>query len=82
VPFVNRKEGILKMSAPVDKKPDIEAKCKQGCLKYVKDYEACAERVKSGQVHEEGANCSGQYFELYHCIDKCAASKIFGTIKD
>ena len=69
------------MSTPVDAKPEIEAKCKQGCQQFVKAYEACAERIQKGEVHHEGANCSGQYFEMFACIDKCAAPKIFAKIK-
>jgi len=62
---------------PVDPRPEIEEKCKPGCAKYWKEYEACAERVQQkGEGH-----CSGQYFDFYHCIDHCAAPKIFKTIK-
>lgn len=67
---------------PSDPKPEIEEKCKAQCTKYQKAYDACAERIRKGEVHQEGANCSGQYFELWHCIDKCAAPKIFASIKD
>ena len=68
--------------APVDAKPAIEEKCKQSCGEFVKAYDACAKRVSSGEVHHEGANCAGQYFDLYACVDKCAAPKIFAKIKD
>jgi hypothetical protein len=59
--------------APVDTKPDIEEKCKvQKCSKWLKLYDECAERVKGGHVHHEGANCSGQMFgklgKKYHLI--------------
>ncbi|GBG32669.1 Cytochrome b-c1 complex subunit 6 [Hondaea fermentalgiana] len=62
---------------PVDPRPEIEEACKPGCQKYWKEYEACAERV---QAKGEG-HCSGQYFDFYHCIDACAAPKVFKTVK-
>ncbi|KAH9255255.1 hypothetical protein BASA81_006695 [Batrachochytrium salamandrivorans] len=71
------------MSDPVDTKPQIEEDCKKAhCMQYVKSYDACVERVQSGHVHHENANCTGQYFELFHCIDHCAAPKIFKNLKD
>jgi len=62
---------------PVDPRPAIEEACKPGCASYWKKYEECAARV---QAKGEG-HCSGQYFEFYHCIDHCAAPKIFKHIK-
>lgn len=70
------------MSDPVDPKPEIEEACKKAhCGKYVKLYDACVERVQSGHTHHENPNCIGQYFELLHCIDHCAAPKLFKTLK-
>lgn len=62
---------------PQDPRAAIEEACKPGCSSYLKEYEACTERVKAkGDGH-----CSGQYFDFYHCIDKCAAPKVFSKIK-
>ena len=69
------------MSEVVDSKPQIEEDCKKAkCVKYVKAYDECVDRIRSGKVHHEGANCTGQYFDLWHCIDACAAPKIFAKI--
>ena len=58
-------------------KPILEERAKASCTKYVKLYEACAERVRS---KGEG-DCQGQYWDLYHCIDKITAPKIFANLK-
>eukprot|EP00897_Mesotaenium_endlicherianum_P001552 jgi/Mesen1/1424/ME001303S00471 len=64
---------------PVDSKPEIEESCKPRCVKQLLAYEACAERIEKSDNEE--AHCTGQYFDYWKCIDKCAANKIFARLK-
>ena len=41
--------------------------------------QACAERIKGDKTGE--ANCVGQYFDYWKCIDKCVAPKLFSLLK-
>ncbi|KAF5837872.1 ubiquinol:cytochrome c oxidoreductase 8 kDa subunit [Dunaliella salina] len=62
-----------------DQKPQIEEECKPHCVKQWQEYKACVERIQgdtTGQAH-----CSGQYFDFWHCVDHCAAPKIFSRLK-
>eukprot|EP00924_Labyrinthula_sp_SR-Ha-C_P000737 maker-scaffold_7-snap-gene-2.18-mRNA-1 protein AED:0.35 eAED:0.35 QI:159/1/1/1/1/1/3/121/68 len=63
----------------IDPKPLLEEKCKPKCSSWWKEYEACAERVRKSNNPE--AHCSGQYFDFYHCIDKCAAPEMLKHVK-
>ncbi|KAF0852596.1 mitochondrial Complex III (CIII) ubiquinol:cytochrome c oxidoreductase Qcr6 [Andalucia godoyi] len=65
-------------SDPVDPTPEIRESCKkQQCMSLVAEYEACANRVAA----KGDGNCIGQFGDLLKCIDKCAAPKIFATLK-
>eukprot|EP00514_Thraustochytrium_sp_LLF1b_P004313 CAMPEP_0184508498 /NCGR_PEP_ID=MMETSP0198_2-20121128/793_1 /TAXON_ID=1112570 /ORGANISM="Thraustochytrium sp., Strain LLF1b" /LENGTH=65 /DNA_ID=CAMNT_0026898287 /DNA_START=170 /DNA_END=367 /DNA_ORIENTATION=- len=65
------------MSDPVDPREKFEEECKPKCINYLKEYEACVERVQQkGEGH-----CTGQSFDYLHCLDKCVAPKIFKAIK-
>lgn len=65
-----------------DPKPEIEEGCKVECLKAWNEYKACAERIKN-EPHGHGgpAHCTGQYFDYWACIDKCAAPRLFARLK-
>ena len=41
---------------PVDHKPEVEEKCMPKCEKFVKLYEACAERIEGDETGE--AHCT------------------------
>lgn len=62
-----------------DPKPEYEELCKPHCVKQMLQYEACAERIKDDKTGQ--AHCTGQYFDYYHCVDKCAAKKLFAALK-
>ncbi|WMV47595.1 hypothetical protein MTR67_040980 [Solanum verrucosum] len=58
----------------VDPKAILEVSCKPKCVRQLKDYQACTKRIEgdeSGHKH-----CTGQYFDYWHCIDKCVSSLI------
>ncbi|KAI9103682.1 hypothetical protein K1719_023305 [Acacia pycnantha] len=64
---------------PVDQKRYYEDSCKPKCVKPLIDYQACVKRIDgddSGHKH-----CTGQYFDYWSCVDKCAATKIFSKLK-
>jgi ubiquinol-cytochrome c reductase subunit 6 len=68
-----------------DPKPQVEESCKVECLTQLRAYKACAERIKQPGAdhhgHGEAAHCTGQYFDFWHCVDKCAAPKLFALLK-
>ncbi|KAH0921549.1 hypothetical protein HID58_021567 [Brassica napus] len=56
----------------VDPKKYLEESCKPKCVKPLLEYQACVKRIQgddSGHKH-----CTGQYFDYWHCIDKCVSS--------
>jgi ubiquinol-cytochrome c reductase subunit 6 len=61
----------------VDPFPEIRKECVKTCPKPALLYDACAQRIK-----EKGeGDCELWYFDLLHCVDKCAAPKIFKLTK-
>ncbi|GAQ81258.1 ubiquinol-cytochrome c reductase subunit 6 [Klebsormidium nitens] len=64
---------------PVDLKPEIEEDCKPKCAKPLFKYNECKERVEKDTTGEK--HCTGQYFDFWSCIDKCAANKTFSHLK-
>jgi len=72
---------LIKMAdaEPVDCKKAIEKECEPKCAVQNKAYEACVERIKDDKTGAK--HCSGQKFDFWRCIDKCAAPKIFAQLK-
>ena len=60
-----------------DLKPEIEATCKPQCIKQLLAYQACTKRIEA----KHNGHCTGQYFDYWSCVDKCAAPKIFSVLK-
>lgn len=65
------------MSDEEDPKMKVEELCKPNCIRYLLAYQACAKRIEN---IPEG-HCTGQYFDYWQCIDKCAAPKLFALLK-
>ncbi|XP_020244450.1 cytochrome b-c1 complex subunit 6-like [Asparagus officinalis] len=64
---------------PVDQKKYLEDSCKPKCVRPLRAYQACVERIKddeSGNKH-----CTGQYFDYWLCVDSCVAPKLFHKLK-
>ncbi|KAG6542060.1 hypothetical protein Mapa_016524 [Marchantia paleacea] len=40
---------------------------------------ACTKRVEDDDTGSK--HCTGQYFDYWGCIDKCAATKLFNKLK-
>ncbi|KAJ1912048.1 ubiquinol--cytochrome-c reductase subunit 6 [Tieghemiomyces parasiticus] len=62
-----------------DTMPVIQEACSEtaSCKPLKKHLEECTARVENGS-HE---NCVEEFFHLQHCVDDCAAPKIFATLK-
>ena len=58
-------------------KPMVEENCKPDCMRQLQSYLACTKRIKG--KHE--GHCTGQYFDYWACVDKCAAPKVFSVLK-
>jgi ubiquinol-cytochrome c reductase subunit 6 len=57
----------------------IDETCKHHCSKAMKELEACTARVEAKFAaakpgDEITANCTGQYFDFWHCIDHCVST--------
>ena len=64
---------------PVDHRPDLEEACKPKCAKFIAAYDACVARVEKDTTGE--AHCTGQYFDMWGCVDKCVAPNLFKNTK-
>ena len=64
---------------PVDHRPDLEEACKPKCQKFIEAYEACSTRIEKDATGE--AHCTGQYFDMWGCVDHCVAPKLFKDTK-
>jgi ubiquinol-cytochrome c reductase subunit 6 len=58
-------------------KPAIEEACKPECIKQLLAYQQCTKRIEGNPE----AHCTGQYFDYWHCIDKCTAPRLFSVLK-
>ena len=62
----------------VDPKEAIVEQCKETtCHHEVEHLQACAERVEGGANEK----CVEEFFHLMHCVDGCAAPKLFSKLK-
>ncbi len=46
-------------------------------LHHAPPLKACAKRIEG----KPDAHCTGQYFDMWACIDKCVSSKLFPLLK-
>ncbi|KAK4050121.1 ubiquinol--cytochrome-c reductase subunit 6 [Microbotryomycetes sp. JL201] len=62
--------------------PGIREECEQTkCKTFKHHYEECAARISAGKTQIEGETCVEELFHLMHCVDECAAPKVFATLK-
>ncbi|XP_076919734.1 cytochrome b-c1 complex subunit 6-1, mitochondrial-like [Bidens hawaiensis] len=65
---------------PVDQKKYFEDSCKPKCVRAWLDYQhGCVKRVEADETGHK--HCTGQYFDYWHCVDKCVAPKLFEKLK-
>ena len=61
------------MSEVVDPKPALEEKCAPKCASFLKEYDACVERVQA----KGSGHCTGQSFDYLHCLDHVSFAAYF-----
>ena len=67
------------MSESDDAKDRVENECRPHCTRAWYEYEECVKRLEKDTSGE--AHCTGQYLDFWHCIDHCAAKKLFKALK-
>ena len=64
----------------VDPAVEIKERCGEDkCAKYKSRLDSCNERVQSKNATSE--TCFEEVLDFYHCVDHCAADKIFKVVK-
>uniref|UniRef100_A0A1J3GT83 Cytochrome b-c1 complex subunit 6 n=1 Tax=Noccaea caerulescens TaxID=107243 RepID=A0A1J3GT83_NOCCA len=63
----------------VDQKKHLEESCKSKCVKPLLEYQACVKRIQDDEAGHK--HCTGQYFDYWHCVDKCVGPKLFPMLK-
>jgi len=63
-----------------DPKTKIEEECGEtiACKPLKHHLEECARRVEAGETDE---NCAEELMHFMHCVDHCAAPKVFAKLK-
>ncbi|KAF9459522.1 ubiquinol-cytochrome C reductase hinge domain-containing protein [Collybia nuda] len=67
---------------PEDIHPTIREECKESakCAALTKHFEHCQEKVQAGQGFK-GEDCVEELFHMMHCVDECAAPKLFAKLR-
>lgn len=67
---------------PEDLHPVIREECKESskCAALAKHFEHCQEKVQAGQGFK-GEDCVEELFHMMHCVDDCAAPKLFSKLR-
>jgi len=67
---------------PEDLTPAIREACQnsKSCVPLTKHFEHCAEKVNAGHGFK-GEDCVEELFHMMHCVDNCAAPKLFVRLK-
>ncbi|KAI6113438.1 Non-heme 11 kDa protein of cytochrome bc1 complex [Pisolithus croceorrhizus] len=73
-------EAETEAEEPEDPHPIIREECKNAvkCAPLTRHFEHCQEKVSSGQGHK-GEDCVEEL--MMHCVDACAAPKLFSKLK-
>ncbi|KAK8843407.1 hypothetical protein IAR55_007064 [Kwoniella newhampshirensis] len=62
---------------PEDPAPAIREACEQGpCAEHLHHFQSCSTKVEEGKGFP-GEDCVEEFFHLLHCVDPCAAPKVF-----
>ncbi|KAE9403411.1 Non-heme 11 kDa protein of cytochrome bc1 complex [Gymnopus androsaceus JB14] len=67
---------------PEDAHPTIRADCQSSskCAPLAKHFEHCQEKVNAGEGFK-GEDCVEEMFHMMHCVDDCAAPKLFAKLR-
>ncbi|KAI3770277.1 hypothetical protein L6452_01404 [Arctium lappa] len=71
--------ALMAEEEPVDQKKYFEDLCKPKCVRAWLEYQGCVKRVEADESGHK--HCTGQYFDYWHCVDKCVAPKLFKKLK-
>lgn len=68
---------------PEDRKEAIEQECMEtrACKPTKLRFDACQDRVTTGQKLNGEEDCVEELFDLMHCVHKCAPEKYFHLLK-
>ncbi|GAA5938308.1 cytochrome b-c1 complex subunit 6 family protein [Sporobolomyces koalae] len=68
---------------PEDQAEAIREACGQTkvCANFKHHFEECGERIAAGKTIVDGETCVEELFHYMHCVDDCAAPKIFAALK-
>ncbi|SCZ99375.1 BZ3500_MvSof-1268-A1-R1_Chr3-1g05977 [Microbotryum saponariae] len=78
----DKAEAAEEEEEPEDEAPAIRDACaEKPCGTYKHHFDHCQKRVQAGQTMIEGENCVEELFHLMHCVEDCAAPKIFAKLK-
>ncbi|URE02986.1 hypothetical protein MUK42_22639, partial [Musa troglodytarum] len=72
-------QTIMADEEPVDPKQYLEETCKPKCVRPLRAYQLCVERIKEDETGHK--HCTGQYFDYWKCVDNCVALKLFVKLK-
>ncbi|THU65155.1 hypothetical protein C4D60_Mb05t00690 [Musa balbisiana] len=75
-PIYQLLQTIMADEEPVDPKQYLEETCKPKCVRPLRAYQACVERIKGDETGHK--HCTGQYFDYWKCVDNCLLSENFG----
>ncbi|BGP54568.1 hypothetical protein JCM8202_004942 [Rhodotorula sphaerocarpa] len=66
-----------------DQGEEIREACGQtkACKSFLHHLEECGERLAEGKTMIQGETCVEELFHYMHCVDECAAPKIFAALK-
>lgn len=67
---------------PEDAHPHIREECQNSakCASLTQHFEHCQEKVNAGKGFK-GEDCVEELFHMMHCVDHCAAPKVFSKLR-
>ncbi|URE02984.1 hypothetical protein MUK42_22639 [Musa troglodytarum] len=68
-------QTIMADEEPVDPKQYLEETCKPKCVRPLRAYQLCVERIKEDETGHK--HCTGQYFDYWKCVDNCVSILAF-----
>ncbi|WVQ81432.1 hypothetical protein IAT38_003556 [Cryptococcus sp. DSM 104549] len=76
-PAAEEEEEEEEEEEPEDVAPAIREECEKNvCAEHLHHFTHCQEKVEGGKGFP-GEDCVEEFFHVLHCVDACAAPKIF-----
>ncbi|GAA5986207.1 hypothetical protein JCM11641_002889 [Rhodosporidiobolus odoratus] len=66
---------------PVDEEEEEEVEDTKVCKPFLHHLEECGERLAAGKTMVDNETCVEELFHFMHCVDDCAAPKVFAALK-